>query len=180
MVINSCKEQDSHVSAVVIRSVTLVSRHPRLGLPHILMPLLAPKLLKPLLTLAANPAACEMHEQVAVAIPHVIPALHVRVELALRIDAHVVAHQLVFEHEVFERVLLGAAVLLAHEHRVVGHHFEGPARKGRAPEEGAAGVDRLVVLRDEDVDFFDAEVGGRVDVGRVLFELPVENGRVAH
>jgi hypothetical protein len=142
--------------------------------------LLAPEFFKPLLTLAADPTARKVHEQIAVAVAHVVSALDVCVELALRIDSHVVAYKLVFEHEVFEGVLFCAAVFLAHEHGVVGHHFEDPAREGGAAEKGAARVDGLVVLGDENVDFFDAEVAGRVDVGGVLFELAVEDGGVAH
>lgn len=149
-------------------------------LPNVLVPLLAPELLEPLLALAADPAAGEMHEQVAVAVAHVVAALGVGVEFALGVDADVVADELVLEHQVLDGVLLGAAVVLAHEHGVVGHHLEGPAGKGTAAEEGAAGVDALVVLGDEDVNVLDAEVAGRVDMRGVLFQLAVEDRRVPH
>ena len=144
------------------------------------MPFLAPELLEPFLALAADPAAGEVDEQIAVAVAHVVAALDVGVELALRVDADVVPHQLVLEHQVLQGVLLGAAVLLAHQHGVVGHHLEKPAREGGAAEKGAAGVDALVVLGDKDVDLLDAEVGGGVDVGGVLLELAVEDRGVAH
>jgi hypothetical protein len=149
-------------------------------LPDVLVALFAPVLLKPLLALAADPAACEVDEQIAVTVAHVVAALDVGVELALGVDADVVAHELVLEHQVLEGVLLGARVLLAHEHGVVGHHLEGPAGEGGAAEKGAARVDTLVVLCDEDVDFLDAEVLGGVDVGGVLLELAVEDWGVAH
>lgn len=144
------------------------------------MSLLAPELLKPLLALAADPAACKVYEQIAVTIAHVVAALYVGVELALRVDANVVAHELVLEHEVFDRVLLCAHMVLTHKHAVVRHHLEGPAGEGGAAEEGTAGVDTLVVLRDHDVDVFNAEVFGGVDVRGVRLELAVKNGCVAH
>lgn len=144
------------------------------------MALLAPKLLKPLLALAADPAAGKVHEQIAVAVAHVIATLDVGVEFALRVDADVVAYELVFEHEVLDCVLLRARVILAHKHGVVGHHLESPAGEGGAAEEGATGVDTLVILCDKDVDVLDMEVLRGVDVCGVLLELAIENGCIAH
>lgn len=63
-----------------------------LGLPFTLKALLVPILLKPLPAHTTNPATREMHEQVAVAVAHVVAALNVCVELALRVDTHVVPH----------------------------------------------------------------------------------------
>lgn len=85
-----------------------------------------------------------------------------------------------FKHEMLESILFRAAVFAAHEHRVIGHHLEQPASEGAAAEKHAACVDALVVLSNEDVDFLNAEVGRRVDVGRVLFQLAVEDRGVAH
>lgn len=150
------------------------------GPPYILVALLAPELFEPRRAIAADPAACKVHKKVAVAVAHVVAALYVGVEFALRVDADVVTHELMLQHEVLDGVLLGADVVFAHEHGVVGHHFESPAGEGGAAEEGAAGVDTLVVLRDEDIDVLDAEVLGGVDVGRVLLELAVKDGCVAH
>lgn len=152
----------------------------RQRLPNILVPFLPPKLLKPLLTLATDPAACEMHHQIAVAVSHVIASLDIGIELPLRVNADVVPYKLVFQHQVLERVLLCAVVLLAHEHGVIRHHLQRPSCKGRPPEEGRTSVYRLVVLCDEDVNFLDAEVLGGVDVCRVLLELAVEDRGVAH
>lgn len=121
-----------------------------------------------------------MHKQVAISVAHVTTALNVSVECALRVDADVVADEAVFEHEVLEGVLFCAAVFAAHEHGVVGHDFEEEAREGGAAEESTARVDGLVVLRDENVDFLDAEVRGRVDVCGVLLQLAVEDRGVAH
>jgi hypothetical protein len=149
-------------------------------LPDVLVALLAPELFEPLLALSTHPTARKVHEQVAVAVAHVIAALGVGVEFALRVYADVVAHELVFEHQMLDGVLLGTAVFLAHEHGVIGHHLEGPAGECAAAEKGAAGVDALVVLGDEDVDVLDAEVVGGVDVGGVLFQLAVEDRGVAH
>lgn len=133
------------------------------------MPLLPPILLKPLLTLPPDPTPRKMHRQIAISVPHIIPPLNIRIELALRVDPHMVAHKLVLEHQVLDRILFGAGVFRAHEHGVIRHHFQRPAGKCRAAEESGARVDGLVVLRDEDVDFLDAEVLGRVDVCGVLF-----------
>lgn len=148
--------------------------------PHILVPLLAPELFEPLLALATHPAAGKVDEQIAVAVAHVVAALHIGIELALWVDADVVPDKLVLEHQMLDGVLLGAVVFLAHQHGVVGHGLEQVSGEGGAAEEGAARVDALVVLGDEDVDVLDAEVLGGVDVGGVLLELAVEDGRVAH
>ena len=71
---------------------------PGQGLPDVLVSLLAPKLLEPLLALAADPAASEVHEQITVAVAHIVAALDVCVEFALRIDADVVPDELVLQH----------------------------------------------------------------------------------
>ena len=84
------------------------------------------------------------------------------------------------KHEVLDCILLCADVVAAHEHGVVGHHLECPAGEGRAAEEGAAGIDALVVLGDQDVDVLDTEILGGVDVGGVLLKLAIKNRRVAH
>jgi hypothetical protein len=124
----------SYVGAYCVAFVALcLARH---WLPNVLVPFLPPELFEPLLTLAADPAAREMHEQIAVPVSHVVAALHVGVELSLRVDADVIPYKLVLEHQVLERILLRTAVLLAHEHCVVGHHLQRPSRKGRSPEEG--------------------------------------------
>ena len=60
--------------------------------PDIFVSLLAPELLEPLLTCVADPAACKVHQQVAVAVAHVVAALDVGVELALGVDANVIAY----------------------------------------------------------------------------------------
>jgi hypothetical protein len=130
---------------------------PTHGFPSVLMALLRPELLEPLHALAGDPAARQMHREVAVTVPHVVIPLHVGVELALRVNADVVAHELVLKHEVFDCILFGSGVVLAHEQGVVRHHFEDPAREGSAAEEGAAGVDALVILRDQNVDVLYAE-----------------------
>jgi len=148
--------------------------------PDVLVSLLAPELLKPFLALAADPAAGEVDQQVAVTVAHVVATLYVGVKFPLRVYADVVAYKLVLEHEVLDCVLLGASMVLAHEHGIVGHHLESPASKCRAAEEGAACVDTLVVLRDQDVNVLDTEILGGVDVCRVLLELAVEDGCVAH
>jgi hypothetical protein len=142
--------------------------------PHV------PELVKPLSTLPRNPTARKVDEQIAIAVAHVVPALRIRIELALGINANMVAHERVFKHEVFEGVLFGACVVLAHEHGVIRHHLKGPAGECGAAEEGAARVDGLVVLSDEDVDFLNAVLGGGADVGRVLLELAVEDRGGAH
>jgi hypothetical protein len=150
------------------------------GSPSLLVSFLVPELLEPLRALATDPAAGEMHCEVAVAVAHVVAALHVCIELALWVDADVVAHELVLEHEVLDRVLLGSNMVLAHEHSIVGHHLEDPSSEGGTAEKGAAGIDALVILCDQDVDVLDAEVFGCEDVGGVLLELTVEDWGVAH
>lgn len=65
------------------------------GSPYVLVPLLAPELLEPVLAVAVDPAAGEVHQQVAVPVAHVVAALDVGVEFALRIDADVVADEAV-------------------------------------------------------------------------------------
>jgi hypothetical protein len=141
---------------------------------------LLPKFLKPLHTLFVDPAARKMHQQIAVAVAHVVSALGVRIELALGIYTDVISHEAVFEHQMLERILFRACVVLAHEHSVIGHHLEGPAGECGAAEEGAARVDSLVVLGDEDVDVLDAVFGGREDVGGVLLKRAVEDRGRAH
>ena len=144
------------------------------------MRFLIPELLKPLLAVAANPAPHEVHEQVTVMVAHVVAALDVGIKLALEVDADVISYALMLEHEVLDGVLLCADVVLDHEHCVVGHHLEGPAVERGAAEEGAADVDVLVILRDQEIEVFDAEVLGGVDVRGVVLELAVQDGCVAH
>lgn len=148
--------------------------------PRLLGPLLAPELLEPLVALSAGPASSKMHEQIAIAPAHVVAALDVGVEFALGVHAHVVAHDRVLEHEVLDSVLLSAEVVRAHEHRVVGHSFKQIAGKRCAAEKGAAGVDSLVILGDENVDILDADVVRGVNICRVLLKLAIEDWRVAH
>ena len=84
------------------------------------------------------------------------------------------------KHEVLDCILLRADMVVAHEHGIVGHHLECPAGEGRSAKEGAAGINALVVLSDQDVNVLDTEILGRVDVGGVLLKLAVKNRRVAH
>ena len=60
--------------------------------PDVFVSFFAPELLEPLLACAANPAACKVHQQVAVAVAHVVAALDVGVKFALGVDADVVAY----------------------------------------------------------------------------------------
>jgi hypothetical protein len=64
------------------------------------MPSLPPELLKVLHTFLLDPTASKVHQQIAVAIAHVVSALCVRIEFSLRIYADVIADEAVFEWSV--------------------------------------------------------------------------------
>jgi hypothetical protein len=139
-----------------------------------------PELFKPVRTRATNPAAGEMHQQIAISVPHVVTTLNVGVELSLRIYPDMIAHKLVLEHKVLEGILLGTVVFLAHQHGVISHHLKCPARECGATEECTPCVDTLVILGDQNIDIFHAEALGRVDVGRVFLQLAIEYRGSAH
>jgi len=120
-----------------------------------------------------------MYEQVTVTVSHIIATLCICVEFTLRVDADVVAHKLVLQHKMFKGVLLGAWVPLIHQH-FISHHLKYPASEGRAAEKHAAGVDALVVLRDQNVDVLHTKILGGVDVRGVILEFAVKYWRVAH
>ena len=116
-----------------------------------------------------------MYREVAVAVSHGVTTLHVGVKFALRVNANMVTHELVLKHEMFDSILFSSGMVLTHEQGVVRHYFEDPTCEGGAAEEGAAGIDALVILRDQDVDFLYAEVLRAEDIRRVLLQLAVED-----
>lgn len=138
-----------------------------------------PELFEPFSALTSSPASCKVYKQIPVTIPHFIPTLYICVELALRIYRNVISYQLVLENQMLQRVLFGIEVFVAHQ-QVVCHGLKQESRESRPSEEGAACVDALVVLRDEDIDILCLNAFWCVDVSRTNLDLPVKYRSVPH